>query len=130
MSQNCPKCGKKMMERKGKFGSFLGCSGYPRCKTTMQIGQTTEKKSLRKIKSPSIYQSNIFDFVQNDIGNAVIKDPRVLTNLEGKTVIDLPIESLCGNTVEHTFDNLDVREYQPLWMEVCKNCLKEEKEND
>lgn len=28
----CPRCGKKLVMRKGKYGSFYGCSGYPYCK--------------------------------------------------------------------------------------------------
>jgi DNA topoisomerase-1 len=31
----CPNCGKPMLERMGRTGRFLGCSGYPECKTTM-----------------------------------------------------------------------------------------------
>ncbi len=34
----CPKCGKFMLKRVGKTGPFLGCSGYPECKTTMNFG--------------------------------------------------------------------------------------------
>jgi DNA topoisomerase-1 len=34
----CPTCGKTMLERMGKTGPFLGCSGYPECKTTMNFG--------------------------------------------------------------------------------------------
>lgn len=28
----CPKCGKELVQRKGKFGEFIACSGYPKCK--------------------------------------------------------------------------------------------------
>lgn len=31
----CPNCGRVMSNRNGKNGRFLGCSGYPNCKTTM-----------------------------------------------------------------------------------------------
>ena len=34
---NCPTCGKEMVKRPGKRGPFLGCSGYPECKTTMNF---------------------------------------------------------------------------------------------
>jgi DNA topoisomerase-1 len=34
----CPTCGKVMLQRMGKSGPFLGCSGYPECKTTMSFG--------------------------------------------------------------------------------------------
>lgn len=30
----CPKCGGNLVKRKGKYGSFLGCSNYPKCKFT------------------------------------------------------------------------------------------------
>jgi len=32
----CPDCGKHMMLRMGRTGRFLGCSGYPGCKKTME----------------------------------------------------------------------------------------------
>ena len=28
----CPECGKELVIRKGKFGEFVACSGYPECK--------------------------------------------------------------------------------------------------
>ena len=35
---NCPNCGKPMLLKTSKAGSqFLGCSGYPDCKTTMSL---------------------------------------------------------------------------------------------
>lgn len=30
----CPKCGGTLIQRKGKYGEFLGCSNYPKCKFT------------------------------------------------------------------------------------------------
>ncbi len=32
VDEACEKCGKPMLLRFGKFGKFLGCSGYPDCK--------------------------------------------------------------------------------------------------
>ena len=32
----CPKCGGKLVERNGKYGEFLGCSNYPKCKFTVE----------------------------------------------------------------------------------------------
>jgi DNA topoisomerase I len=34
----CVNCGRPMVLKKGRFGSFFACSGYPDCKTTKQIG--------------------------------------------------------------------------------------------
>jgi len=33
--QKCPACGRPMVIRRGRFGKFLACSGYPECKTTL-----------------------------------------------------------------------------------------------
>jgi DNA topoisomerase-1 len=33
----CPLCGKPMIARQGRFGKFLGCSGYPQCKHTVDV---------------------------------------------------------------------------------------------
>lgn len=33
----CPTCGSPMARRKGSNGPFLGCSSYPKCKTTRPI---------------------------------------------------------------------------------------------
>lgn len=32
--QSCPVCGGVLVLRKGKFGMFYGCSGYPGCRYT------------------------------------------------------------------------------------------------
>ncbi len=36
--EKCEKCGEAMVVRNGKYGPFLGCSGYPKCKTIKNIG--------------------------------------------------------------------------------------------
>lgn len=33
----CPKCNGNLVERSGKFGKFLGCSNYPKCRYTKQL---------------------------------------------------------------------------------------------
>ena len=35
----CPDCGATMALRSGKFGSFWGCSMYPNCMGTKQLGK-------------------------------------------------------------------------------------------
>jgi DNA topoisomerase I len=35
--ENCPNCGKPMVEKEGRFGKFIACSGYPECKYTKSI---------------------------------------------------------------------------------------------
>ena len=35
--KTCPKCGMTMVKRKGKFGEFWGCKGFPDCRYTENI---------------------------------------------------------------------------------------------
>lgn len=33
----CPNCGKPMVIKRGRFGRFMACSGFPECKTTKKL---------------------------------------------------------------------------------------------
>ena len=47
----CEKCGKPMAMKRGRFGQFLACTGYPNCKTTKRlISSGTEKISISDIQ--------------------------------------------------------------------------------
>jgi DNA topoisomerase-1 len=35
--ETCENCGKPMVLKRGRFGQFLACTGYPECKTTRKI---------------------------------------------------------------------------------------------
>ncbi len=35
----CNVCGRPMVQKKGRFGTFLGCSGYPECTNTRRLGK-------------------------------------------------------------------------------------------
>jgi DNA topoisomerase-1 len=40
----CENCGRPMVLKKGRFGTFYACTGYPDCKTTKQIGGSQQQK--------------------------------------------------------------------------------------
>ena len=42
----CDNCGRPMVLKKGRFGQFLACSGYPDCKTTRQLGEAQKPKDV------------------------------------------------------------------------------------
>ena len=45
----CPNCGKKMLVRTSRYGNqFLGCSGYPECKTIISINNINELESAEE----------------------------------------------------------------------------------
>src|SRR5277367_3898128 len=39
----CDNCGKEMAIKRGRFGTFLACTGYPNCKTTRRLAAGTKK---------------------------------------------------------------------------------------
>ena len=36
--KKCPNCNEPLVERSGKFGSFLGCKNFPHCRYTFSLG--------------------------------------------------------------------------------------------
>lgn len=77
---NCPRCGKPMKMRNGRYGQFYGCTGYPTCTTTLDItvvkqmleDAKVEVKPQREFK-PSVYQQAVFQFVSDGNGHAVVE---------------------------------------------------------
>ena len=39
----CPKCGKDLLKRSGRFGDFVGCSGFPKCNFTCSLDELESK---------------------------------------------------------------------------------------
>lgn len=39
----CDKCSKPMIIRRGRFGRFMACSGFPECKNTRELATATDK---------------------------------------------------------------------------------------
>ncbi|HEY8171979.1 MAG TPA: DNA topoisomerase, partial [Dehalococcoidia bacterium] len=42
----CEKCGKPMIQRWGRFGQFLACTGFPECKNTRPVGDEAEQPAV------------------------------------------------------------------------------------
>ena len=51
-AEYCGNCGRPMVLKKGRFGQFFACSGYPDCKTTKQIGGEQRKDVPLEEKCP------------------------------------------------------------------------------
>jgi len=45
-TEYCENCGRPMVLKKGRFGTFLACSGYPDCKTTKQLGAAQKQQDV------------------------------------------------------------------------------------
>jgi len=55
VNETCEQCGRPMLLRWGKFGKFLGCSGYPECKNI----QPLEKPADIGVKCPECKEGNL-----------------------------------------------------------------------
>ena len=51
IGENCPECGGELVKRKGKFGEFIACLNFPKCKYSRNTSSETkfEKKEPSKI---------------------------------------------------------------------------------
>ncbi len=77
LNENCPQCGSPLMLRNGKYGEFIACSNYPKCKYARPktlgikcpecgIGELTARKSK---KGRSFYSCNRYPeckYITND----------------------------------------------------------------
>lgn len=57
----CLVCGRKMVERTGKFGEFLACSGFPSCWWTTPMVTVNEFLNINADRSP---QRRLFDILK------------------------------------------------------------------
>lgn len=53
LDEKCPKCDKKLSIRLGKRGRFVGCSGYPDCDFTRNLGPTSEPEAPEVVENRS-----------------------------------------------------------------------------
>ena len=58
----CPNCGKKMLVRTSRYGNqFLGCSGYPECKTIISLENMSELENSSEGGNGEIAQEQIVE---------------------------------------------------------------------
>ncbi|WP_457596997.1 type I DNA topoisomerase [Hydrogenimonas sp.] len=43
IGRNCPECGSELLLRSGRYGDFIACSNYPKCKYTENIAKEGEE---------------------------------------------------------------------------------------
>jgi DNA topoisomerase-1 len=44
----CEKCGRPMVMKRGRFGTFLACSGYPECRNTKKVVKGTDSVEVKQ----------------------------------------------------------------------------------
>jgi len=60
--EKCPKCGEELVIKTGRFGKFLACSGFPKCRFTKNLGgESNNQNNSEKIdvKCPKCKEGEI-----------------------------------------------------------------------
>lgn len=55
----CPNCGKNLVIRKGTYGEFLACSGFPKCRYTAKISNTQQNEN--DVKCPVCHSGKMIE---------------------------------------------------------------------
>jgi len=51
LGRPCPKCGEELLLRSGRFGNFIACSGFPKCKYTEQLDDEENATEIKAEKT-------------------------------------------------------------------------------
>ncbi len=57
LGRNCPKCGSELLLRSGRYGNFIACSGFPKCKYTEQV-ESDEDEDGEKREVPKVEETD------------------------------------------------------------------------
>lgn len=64
IGEKCPECGGELVKRKGRYGEFIACSNFPKCKYSRNLsGEVKEKKEAKTIgiKCPNCKDGDIVE---------------------------------------------------------------------
>ncbi len=129
----CPECGSPLMERWGRMGKFIACSGFPKCKYTKNINEKEEPggvvKKCPKCGGDMMAKSGRFgpflgcsnypkckNVEQLDTGIACPKDGCDGKIVEKRTKKGKPFFG-CGN-----YPKCDFASWYPLVSKSCPEC--------
>ncbi len=107
LGRNCPKCGEELLLRSGRFGSFVACSGFPKCKYTEQVDEEgnkvevkveTSDETCEKCGKEMIIKSGRNGKFLACSGYPECKNTKSIENKETKTS-EVPCPSCGGNLV-------------------------------
>lgn len=113
----CPECGANMVIKSGRFGKFLACPSYPKCKHTMHLDEKTGKPVEQQPNSQEKSEAQESDVICDKCGKTmVIKQGRFGPFLacpgypkcknikslpkEGEEKEDLPPCPICGKDLK------------------------------
>jgi DNA topoisomerase I len=137
----CPKCGRPMVIKTGRFGKFISCTGYPECKTTRPIlkdtgalcpkdgGKIVERKSRKGRIFYGCANYPACDFVSWD---RVVPEPCPVCGsyVVAKTRRGGTVRYECSNDREHDLSNLGAKDRSGEDIEGNTSASADEVESD
>ncbi len=106
--EKCEKCGKVMLRRIGKNGMFLGCSGYPECTSTRELGvdlpEGEEEEYCENCGRPMVLKKGRFGQFYACTGYPDCKTTKPLGGTQKKADVALDENCpQCGNKLAQKF---------------------------
>ena len=125
----CPTCGKQLVERDGRFGRFLGCSGYPDCTFTMPLVEvmpgSCPKCGGRMLKRTGTSRASGKQFTYYSCEFAKLNDPEASCDFMSW---DVPVKDDCPSCGKTMFKRSGRGFKRPYCVnESCERFLPEDK---
>jgi DNA topoisomerase I len=110
LDEECPNCGRQLIVRIGRYGEFVGCSGYPECRYIKKEDEEENNLEELDIKCPKCGEGN---FVERITKKGRYKGRKFYAcnnypkckNLVANRPIDEVCEK-CGNILTETEDKI------------------------
>ena len=97
LDENCPLCNKPLIVRRGRYGEFIGCSGYPECKY-IKKDKEAEQLVVLDIECPKCHEGH---FVERITKKGRLKGSKfyACSNYPKckNIVVNMPINETCPN---------------------------------
>jgi DNA topoisomerase-1 len=112
LEETCPKCQSKLVERKGKYGTFIACSNYPKCRFIKPptTGVKCPECSDGEIVSKKSRKAGVFYACSN------YPDCKFITNYK-------PVPTKCDNCGNYYLEVHPTKDKDPIL--VCPVCKQE-----
>jgi DNA topoisomerase-1 len=97
-SEKCPQCANPLVEKMGKFGKFLACSGFPSCRYTRPLENPDEELTCDVLCSKCGKKMHIR---KGKFGRYLsCSDPACSNTQPVPTGVKCPVEKCTGDLVE------------------------------
>jgi len=74
LKEKCPECKKPLMERLGRYGKFIACSGYPECKYSRPMDSEKSEKVIDEDGKLETVKEEIAQKCEKCGGNMLLKE--------------------------------------------------------